>query len=271
MFFSSRSMVDINNLNSKLFVMDLEFLGTFPDCRIWEIGIVMMEDGKAKDHFEAIVDPYPGQLFLPPAPPGYFSPTREFLNRKGARPFEQVLRALVRWIRARTTKDCSPLFAAHGAFRSDKVVFESHATHVGFRIPQKWFWCDTLVLAREQMPHRDKYTMESICVDLLGSYTQTHRALDDAKALASIIEAKHLLMCGFAYPTYTLPLQSVAGIGPATEKLLQKAGVVSGSHLKECILHIARQYPNSFQASAIWLTKIIGRDSNEIVKNILVC
>lgn len=269
MYTQTMSAVKINDLNSKVFVLDLEFIGEFPNCRVWEIGIVMMDNAKIRDQFEAIVDPYPGQELIPRAREGYFSPTRDFLDRHGARPFEQVLRALVRWIRARTAKDCSPLFAAHGAFRSDKPVFETHATAVGFRIPQSWHWCDTLVLSREQMPHREKFTMESICNDLLGSYRQTHRALDDARMLAEIIQKGFLSVEGYAYPTYTLPLQSVGGIGPKTEKILQNAGVVSASHLRECVMHIARQYPNNFNASVMWLTRLIGRDSKEIVNNIV--
>lgn len=269
MYIQNMSAVNIRDLKTKVFVIDLEFIGEFPNCRVWEIGIVMMDNGKIRDQFEAIVDPYPGRSVIPLARDGYFSPTREFLDRHGARPFEQVLRALVRWIRARTAKDCSPLFTAHGAFRSDKPVFEAHATAVGFRIPQSWHWCDTLVLAREQMPHRDKFTMESICNDLLGSYQQTHRALDDARMLAQIIQEGHLAIVGYVYPTYTVPLQSVGGIGPKTEKILQKAGVVSASHLRECVMHIARQYPNNFNASVMWLTRLIGRDSQEIVKNIV--
>ncbi len=271
MNFITQRMAKINKLNHKVFVLDLEFIGKdIPNCRIWEIGIILMENGTMKDQFEALVDPFPGEMYIPPAPKGYFSPTREFLNRNGARPFSQVLRALVRWIRARTPKDCSPLFVAHGAFRSDKQVFESHATSVDFRIPQKWYWCDSLVLSREQMPHREKYSMQSICEDLFGEYKQSHRALGDAKMLAKIIQEKHLKIEGFAYPSYTMPLQIVNGIGPKTEKILQQAGVVSASHLKECILHISRQYPNNIHASTMWLTRIIGRDSQDIVRNILV-
>lgn len=265
------SIVDIDEIKDrvKIFVIDLEFIGAFPNSRVWEIGIVMMEDGKRKDQFEAIVDPYPGSEALPPAPKGYFSPTRKFLNKNNARPFEQVLRALVRWIRARSTKECIPLFVAHGAFRSDKPVFEAHATAAGFRIPQNWHWCDTLVMARDQLPQRCKFSMESLCNDFVGQYKQTHRALDDAKILARIIEDGHITIGGFAYPSYTVPLQTVGGIGPKTEKILKNAGFVSAMHLRECIMHIARQYPQSFDASAMWLTRIIGRDSQQIVNNIV--
>jgi DNA polymerase III epsilon subunit-like protein len=263
------SIANISDLNTKVFALDLEFIGTFPNCRVWEIGLVMLEDGKVKDLFEAIVDPFPGSNVIPPAPEGYFSPTRDFLRRNGARPFEQVLRALVRWIRARSSKEMTPLFVAHGAFRSDKPVFEAHASAVGFRIPQNWHWCDSLVFAREQLPGRNKYSMEALCNDFFGAYKQTHRALDDARMLARMIEEKHIVVDGYAYPSYAMPLQAVAGIGPKTEKMLHSAGVVSAVHLKECIMHIARQYPTNFQASALWLTRLIGRDSKDIVHNVV--
>lgn len=265
-------MSDIADLNHKIFVLDLEFLGRLPDCRIWEIGIIMLEDGQICDQFEATVDPFPGQDVFPQAPEGYFTPTRAYLTERNARPLEQVLRALVRWIRSRTSKECAPLFVAHGAFRSDKPVFEAHSTHVKFRIPQNWHWADSLVLAREQYPRRDSYTLASMYEQCFGPYQQSHRALDDARMLASLITGGILIVEGFAYPSYTLPLQTISGIGPKTEKLLQRAGVVSAVHLKECLLHIARQYPvNNFHASTMWLTRIIGRDSQDIVRNILVC
>ena len=262
-------MSEIKDLrNHALFVMDLEFLGA--DCRIWEVGIVLMQQNKIKDQFSAIVDPYPGFHTIPLAPDGYFSPTRAFLDSKGARSFDQVLRALVRWIRARTSKTCTPIFISHGAFRSDKPVFVKHATDVGFRIPQNWHWADTLVMCREQMPQRTEFTLASLVRDYLGDNTQTHRALDDAMQLARLIENKHITVDGFAYPSYALPLQSITGIGPKTEKKLHAAGVVSAAHLKECIMHIARQYPYDSNASFMWLTRIIGRDSTNIVNNLLV-
>ena len=108
--------------------------------------------------------------------------------------------------------------------------------------------------------------------EYFGEVVQSHRALDDARMLARIIERGGFSVKGFAYPSYALPLQTIGGIGPKTEKLLQKAGVVSATHLKQCIHHIANQYPHiSYNASIMWLTRIIGRDSHDIVHNVLVC
>lgn len=260
-------MMLIEDVPHTLFVLDTEFLGDIQNpcsCRLWDICLVMIGQHNV-EVFQALIDPCPGEEFVPKAPSGYFSPDRKFLNEKGARPLSKVMRAMVRWVRSRS-KHSVPVFAAHGAFRADKVVMEMDAARIGFRLPMEWYWFDTLYLARDTFSNLKDYTLNTLVSTFVQkNYVQTHRAKDDAVALATLIQTCMPLR-GPIYKTYQLPLRSIKGLGGISEKRLHGAGVLTGDVLKNCILHIRRVNPADPMAAMRWLARIVGnRNANNII------
>ena len=257
--------MNICKLNYTVFVLDLEFVGnvSMPNqCKIWEIAAVYMTNGRIADTFQRVVDPAPKQHVIPMAPPGCFTPTRTFLTERNAKPLAHVMRAFVRWIRARTAPETVPLFIAHGAFRADKPVLESDTFANKFRIPQTWHWADSLYMARKSLPRKADYGLSAIVNDIQGKYEQTHRALDDAIALANLLYT-HIKIQGIAYPTYSIPLCTIPGIGEKTEAKLINAGVNSKSHLKQCLITIGKNNDNQMMFAMLWLQKLIQRNNEE--------
>lgn len=263
-------MMLIENVPHRVFVLDTEFLGdirTPHTCRLWDICIVMMGDSGV-EVFQALVDPFPGEEVRIQAPPGYFTPDRQFLDKHGARPLAKVLRAMVRWVRSRCKRHL-PVFAAHGAYRADKVVMELDAARVGFRLPMEWHWFDTLYLARDTFPHMKDYTLSTLVTTFVqDNYVQSHRAKDDAVALTALVQTC-MPIKGPIYKTYQLPLRSIKGLGGTSEKKLRGAGVLTGDVLKNCIAHIRKVNPTDPMAALRWLARIVGStNANNIIMSI---
>lgn len=258
-------MTDISRLKYTLFVVDLEFVGNVSNistCKIWEIAAVLVQNNKIMDTFQKVVDPCPDSDVVPLAPDGCFSPTKTFLVNQKAKPLPHVLRAFVRWIKARTVVNTKPLFVAHGAFRADKPVLENDAFVNKFRLPTQWMWADSLYMARCSLPGRSDYGLSTLVREMQTDYIQTHRALDDAIALANLITSV-ICIQGFAYPVYSVPLCTIPGIGCKTEQKLIKAGVNSKAHLKQCLITIGRNNDNQMLYAMLWLQRLIQRSNDE--------
>ena len=258
-------MVSINKLKFTTFVIDLEFVGNVSNintCKVWEIAAVLLKNNTITDTFQKTVDPCPNSDIIPMAPEGCFSPTRKFLNDRSAKPLSQVMRAFVRWIKARTDEDTKPLFIAHGAFRADKPVLEQDAFSNNFRLPVTWLWADSLYMARASIPNRTDYGLASLVRELQTDFHQTHRALDDALALAMLLQNK-IRIEGIAYPAYSVPLCTIPGVGCKTEKKLINAGVNSKAHLKQCLITIGRNNNNQMLFAMLWLQRLIQRSHED--------
>ena len=258
-------MTSINTSKYTTFVVDLEFVGNVSNiltCKVWEIAAVLIKNNKVVDTFEKVVDPCPNSDIIPLAPEGCFTPTRTFLDGNKARPLPHVLRAFVRWIKARTDDNTAPLFIAHGAFRADKPVLENDAYVNKFRLPTQWMWADSLYMARCSLPGRTDYGLSTLVREFKTDFVQTHRALDDAIVLAELLTTT-ICIQGIAYPVYHVPLCTIPGIGCKTEQKLIKAGVSSKAHLKQCLVTIGRNNDNQMLYAMLWLQRLIQRNNDE--------
>lgn len=202
-----------------LVALDLEFCGDIAskginNCRIWEVGAVVVSPHRRGQCFSATVNmpmKVNGEEIRQHA--GYPRVTKAFLKAEGARPLTHVLRDFVRWLGG------PAVLVGHNAYKTDKPILERAFRRCGMR-PAVW-WLDSLPILRDAFPRRGVWTLASF-------YSQgvQHRALSDAWMLAQLIWCFKLPLT-MPVPIFHTPLRSLKGVGRRSEQILNRQGLSS--------------------------------------------
>ncbi len=156
-------------------VFDLETTGLSPkDCFITEIGAVAVENGCIRDSYNAFADP---GVHIPEKVTELTGITDEMVA--GAPGQEEAVRKFFQWVDGR-------ILIAHNAHGFDIRFLKAAAERYG--IPFEPTYLDTLPLAQALYVGLRNYKLDTIGKYLEIPPFEHHRACDDARALAQIVE-----------------------------------------------------------------------------------
>jgi DNA polymerase III epsilon subunit-like protein len=220
-----------------VFIYDLEYVGTttdLEDCHIWDIGIVHLLSGSA---LEVSVAPAITSI-PPPFSEEFIQVTPELLQHRNAVPFSVAFDRILRFSGPPNTPK---VFISHNGFKSDKILLEIESRRHGIVLPLHWFFFDSLIFARRQLPKQTSYSLSTIHTELgLGDIPNQHFALADAFALRNVIlKLDYQTLNGPMYPPYCTSLQAVKWLGPSCEHAMITNGVKG---VEQLLHHILNDY-----------------------------
>lgn len=165
-----------NTEDDEYIAFDLETSGLSPDtAEIVEIGAVRTRRGQILDSFSQLVKPsYP----IPPEATAVNNITNEMVDNMPT--IREVLPQFVAFV------GNHPL-AAHNA--DFDIRFLSQAFHDTAIAPPEIRYVDTLRMAHHAWFSMPNYKLETLASELGIAVNQAHRALDDAEAVAHLVEA----------------------------------------------------------------------------------
>ena len=212
-------------------VFDLEFIGDITEspqnCHIWEIGAVCMD---TKLSYNCAVMPQLNAVDIDSAFDNGNEITHAKLTSMHAIPPQEAMMQFIQWInynRKVTNKD-GVILMAHGCFRADAIVMNQTMCTYKISFPFPVFYFDTLLYVRYAFRGRElsDYSLGSILAHIApNTQKNTHRALDDAKALESIIQTDQMKISGLVIVPHTLSTTVIDNVGVATARALCRADV----------------------------------------------
>ena len=217
-------------------VFDLEFIGekdNFEHAAIWEIAAV------ANDvHFTSLCYPVGVNVPLPPQYSPYFKITRQWLKANAAVAKENTIKLFFDFLEAARVAEKANriVLTSHGCFKSDQIVLENEARRLGVPMPKNLFFYDTLHLFRQLFKKATSYDLCSLYSSLMGeeSVVQAHRAADDVEMLSAclnMVYKEKFKVDGVMVPAGSRSLQSLNGVGTATEALFVAQGICTVEQL----------------------------------------
>ena len=215
------------------FVFDLEFIGDIENnnntCYMWDIGCVCSDTGQT---FSAVV--------MPPVPPAHIDSafdngaevTHARLKKLGAAQEKDALVMFFDWINRnlQVTRRNSVLMMSHACFRSDSIVFDAALRRNNMAWPMPTLYFDTLLYLRYALRGTSltDFSLQSIARWRNDTdYTQTHRALPDAKCLNAALAVEHMRLAGLGLLPGSLSVTLIPGVGVATARTLADRGFTS--------------------------------------------
>lgn len=220
--------------NSLLIIYDLEFIGEkndFENAHIWEIAAQTLY--KPTEKYHSICFPVSKGQQMPKqhSHKPYFKVTSPFLNQQNAVSKNTSLRGFIRFIMKRMVfhRKSYIVLMSHGNMKSDKIVLEHECKKIGIHIPRYIYFFDTFPFFRNIFKSISRYDLQSVynLTGLKHPAIQTHRAMEDVHMLQRIFDTniasdKYNIprLDGSICPAHLTPLQTLKGIGHATEKRL---------------------------------------------------
>lgn len=230
------TLLDPTRLNmNHVIVWDLEFIGdirkSVDDCFIYNIAAINLMTGYTFDLFVLPdCDPFP-----PPATAQLPVVTRRSLKRKGAVSFKKAFCQFMQWCPDQA------ILVSHNNFRSDKPLLQLECARNGLFVPLEWYFADSLIYLRQNIPRLASYTLNSVYKHLFDmDIPNLHEGLADCVALRRILV--HLGIANLKttmYPAYSTPLQCMKGVGVSSELVIFDNNIRS---LEELVVALHRGY-----------------------------
>ena len=219
------------------FIFDLEYIGTsnnLSTCHIWEIGIIHWISGR---QFSITIKPDIHPI-PPPFTADFIQLTPAILAERNACDFNTAWNKLIQWIHQQVTPGTNVLMVAHNCFKADKPMLEIDTKRHGITIPYNWYFFDSLIYCRKNIPKQSSYTLGDIYKELFQmNLPNAHSALPDAVALREILcKINSYQMTGPIYPSYSTSLQAIKWLGPSCENQLFSQNITSLEQLQNIIM-----------------------------------
>ena len=219
------------------FIFDLEYIGTSNNlntCHIWEIGVVHWITGR---QFSITIAPDIHPL-PPPFSTDFIQLTPELLKERNACDFHTAWNKLIQWVNEQVSPGTNVLWVAHNCFKADKPMLEIDTKRHGIVLPYNWYFFDSLIYCRKNIPKQQSYTLGDIYSILFDKpLTNGHSALPDALQLREILaHINAYQMAGPIYPSYSTSLQAIKWLGPSCEKQLFSQNISSLEQLRNSIM-----------------------------------
>jgi len=127
---------------------------------------------------------------------------------------------------------------AHNCFKADKPMLEIDTKRHGIIMPYNWYFFDSLIFCRKNIPKLSSYTLGDIHETLFQEpIKNVHEALPDAVALRNILlQINGYGLIGSIYPSYATSLQAIKWLGPSCEQQMFQHSVLSLEQLRVNIM-----------------------------------
>lgn len=220
------------------FIFDLEYIGhhtnNLNECHIWEIGVIHWISGR---EFSITIVPDISPL-PPPFSDEFITLTPQILKERNAVDFKTAWNKLIHWLHGIVLPNTNILWVAHNCFKADKPMLEIDTKRHGITMPYNWYFFDSLIYCRKNIPKQQSYTLGDIYEILFSKKIENaHAALPDAVALRDILYQINVYgISGPIYPSYTTSLQAIKWLGPSCEKHLFQHNILSLEQLRTNIM-----------------------------------
>jgi DNA polymerase-3 subunit alpha (Gram-positive type) len=106
---------------------------------------------------------------------------------KDAEPEAKVLKDFCQFVRKAGENGKKQVYlVAHNNANFDMWFLKSRASEHQIRLPSRWRYVDSLLLAKLVYPGRNSYSLKNLCLFLDVEQIQAHRAGDDVRCLREI-------------------------------------------------------------------------------------